>query len=1535
MKNLIHFLLVLSMLTGWLAGAPEASAQAETPLPAAAIQAKIDPALRGSLAALPQDAQTTVIVTLREQAGLVSSAASMDRAAAQQMTVTSLRSTAAASQAAIQPMLIQRKSEGAISAVTPFWIFNGFSVTATPAVIAELAARPDVAAITPDAIDIVPAAFDVTAEPNLTLINAPALWDAGWAGRGVVVANLDTGVDITHPSLASRWRGGSNSWFDPFGQHPTMPYDASGHGTWTMGVMVGDSAGGTAIGVAPEARWIAARIFDDERHSTVSAIHAAFQWVLDPDGNPKTPDAPHVVNSSWTMQTPGCTLTFEPDLQALRAAGILPIFAAGNAGPAPSTSMSPANNPSAFAVGGVSNSNQAYSNGSRGPSACGEATTIFPEVTAPAVGIVTSDRGSGYTSASGTSLAAPHVAGGLAVLLSAFPNLSVAQQEAALRFSALDLGAAGPDNDYGYGRIDLRAAYQWLVASGVAPQRGSAIVVNTTADTLADDAFCSLREAILAANSDSAVGGCPPGAGGDTIVFDAALPRPALFALTLPGPGEDAGRNGDLDITGTLTIDGVSSVNAAAWTGGDIVIDGARLDRVFDMQPGSHVTLLGITVRNGSAAVADEGGGIRTRGELVMRNGSIEANQGGGLRNEGGSAILSAVNIVANNGGFGVINTNQAVLEFADGRLANNQDGGLHNFLSTATLAGITVEGNGGSGVHNEGATLSHVTVSASSVLSNTAVSGGGLLNEGTGAVVTISNSRFAYNSATSGGGIFNNGTMTIAGSTIDHNQATAGGGIDHFGGTLDVTNSTVSLNSATDNGGGLYNRASAMATFVTFSQNGAGGAGGNLFNDEASIALGSTILAGATAGGNCANSAGLINSTGYNVESADTCALRGDGDLNNVDPFLGLLKDNSGPTPTHALRVNSPAIDRAPAGVNGCGMQVKTDQRGITRPVNAACDAGAYEAMTSLGDITAVHIIQGAGHRSPLADATVTTRGIVTAVRPDGFYLQYATPDSDNATAEGIFVTTGSQPAVAPGADVLVMGKVAEIAPGGNLSYDLPVTMLTNASVTAISTGNALPAPVVLGQSGRVVPDTVIDNDGLAIFEPATDGLDFYESLEGMRVQINGAPVVGPSTATGDFWVLADGGANAGPRTERGGVYAQASDANPERLRVNGMLYGDPGHWPVVHAGATFGAPLVGIIDYAQASYVLRITQPVTVVANTQLAPEISPLTSDSTYQSVATLNVGNLGGDAPESAFAAQAALIVQALRSPDIVLLDEMGDDSGLADDGVTTADVTFNRLIAAIQRTGGPAYAFAQIDPFDAEDGGALGANARLGFLYNRQRVQMVNNPGDAAIDNSVLCANGKAVLAYSPGRIAASRYDFLDSRKSLAAQFSVAGERLFVIGVHFDGRESDAPDFGSTQQQPESFSASRRAVQADLVSEFVQQIMTCEPAAKVIVIGNPNDDLFSLPIAGLAGSSLFPLMDLLPASARYSSVRAGNSRVTTQALVSSALWTNAPRFDVVHVLAEFAGAAVHDDPVVAKIALTMAQQGSLYLPLVSR
>jgi subtilisin family serine protease len=420
------------------------------------VQAQPSDSVPASVTAGRTPRMTTVLVSLRERADL--SGVRGGRKARLRDTIDVLRGTASTSQRPLRARLRTLASRGEVADITPLWVLNAVSVTATPTVVAELARRSDVRTVTPDDVDLVPAAGPATA--NQAAIGAPAVWDLGHTGQGVVVATLDSGVDVTHPDLADRWRGGGNSWFDPYGQHAT-PTDLTGHGTGVTGLMVGGDAGGTSIGTAPGATWIAARVFDDSGAASATAVHQAFQWVLDPDHDPATADAPRVVNGSWSIGSgPGCDLSFQPDVRALRSAGILPVFAAGNFGPGTSSSVSPANYPESLSVGAVSATNLVYSASGRGPSTCGGRARVFPDVVAPGVGVTTTDRYGLYQSFTGTSAAAPHAAGVLALLLGSVPGLTADRQQQALLDTAHDLGASGPDDTYGAGLVDAPTAWQ-------------------------------------------------------------------------------------------------------------------------------------------------------------------------------------------------------------------------------------------------------------------------------------------------------------------------------------------------------------------------------------------------------------------------------------------------------------------------------------------------------------------------------------------------------------------------------------------------------------------------------------------------------------------------------------------------------------------------------------------------------------------------------------------------------------------------------------------------------------------------------------------------------------------------------------------------------------------------------------------------------------------------------------------------------------------------------------------------------------------
>jgi serine protease AprX len=269
---------------------------------------------------------------------------------------------------------------------------------------------------------------------HLAAMDLPRAWQAGYTGRGTTVAVVDSGVDLRVPDLARAFRGGAKDWYDPYGQH-RLPADAQGHGSLVTSLLVGGLRAGAPTGVAPDARFIAARLFDDSGQGRLSAVHRVYQWLLDPDGDASTADAPQVVNNSWgfAQTTDQCDLKLARVWQAYRLVGIPVVFAAGNDGPYPRTSMSPANNPGVISVGALDAAGALARQSSRGPSACkseerGEPLP-FPTLHAPGLALPALDRmGSsmGVPSRSdGTSFAAALASGALLLMRQADPEAPV------------------------------------------------------------------------------------------------------------------------------------------------------------------------------------------------------------------------------------------------------------------------------------------------------------------------------------------------------------------------------------------------------------------------------------------------------------------------------------------------------------------------------------------------------------------------------------------------------------------------------------------------------------------------------------------------------------------------------------------------------------------------------------------------------------------------------------------------------------------------------------------------------------------------------------------------------------------------------------------------------------------------------------------------------------------------------------------------------------------------------------------------------
>lgn len=577
--------------------------------------------------------------------------------------------------------------------------------------------------------------------------------------------------------------------------------------------------------------------------------------------------------------------------------------------------------------------------------------------------------------------------------------------------------------------------------------------------------------------------------------------------------------------------------------------------------------------------------------------------------------------------------------------------------------------------------------------------------------------------------------------------------------------------------------------------------------------------------------------------------------------------------------------------------------------------------SFSTLPPLFAIHDIQGASHTSPKNNMLVATTGIVTAKRSNGFYTQDPNPDSNPATSEGIFVFTSSAPTVNVGDAVTVTGTVKEFRAGGAGGLtNLTTTEFDNPgrTVTVQSTGNTLPAPIVIGSGGRVPPTTVIEDDAAGdvetsgAFDPAADGIDFYESLESMRVQVNNAVVVGPRNSFGEIPVIGDNGSGASVRTARGGIVIRASDFNPERIILDDEILATPS----ANVNDSFNLA-IGVLDYSFGNFKLQITQSLTKVSGGLAQEATSPLTA---FQlSVGTFNVENLAPTDAASKFSTLANLVVNNLKSPDLLAVEEVQDNDGASNTAVVDATTTWNQLIAAIQAAGGPTYQFRQINPVDDQDGGQPGGNIRQGFLFRTDRgLVFISRPGGTSTNSTSVTGSGAGTqLTFSPGRIDPTNGAFTDSRKPLAGEFMFKGDKVFVIANHWNSKGGDDPLFGHLQP-PTLSSEVQRNQQATVVRNFVSSILAADASANVIVLGDLNDFEFSNPVNTIKAAPLNDLIETLPQNERYTYVFDGNSQTLDHTLVSSGIFSRPRAFDVVHVNSEFATQASDHEPQVSKL-----------------
>jgi predicted extracellular nuclease len=572
--------------------------------------------------------------------------------------------------------------------------------------------------------------------------------------------------------------------------------------------------------------------------------------------------------------------------------------------------------------------------------------------------------------------------------------------------------------------------------------------------------------------------------------------------------------------------------------------------------------------------------------------------------------------------------------------------------------------------------------------------------------------------------------------------------------------------------------------------------------------------------------------------------------------------------------------------------------------------------------------LVQGSSHRSPFEGSWVRhVRGTVTspAARGRGFWMQ-GPDDQDESTSDALLVIPAGEETASPGNVVCVDGLVRETGfPGG-----LTVTSLNRAAFEVVERAAPLPAAMAIGggTGGRPLPPNPVDNDSLQSFEPAEDTIDFFESLEGMRVAVSDAMVVGPTTRFGEFAVLA-GEMSAGARilSPAGGLVVTDEEVATHPF----LVVTRPGmDAPQVAVGDRFEGSITGVLDYAFGSFrILAEEIPVTTSRSKTEARATLAASEDALL--IASYNVENLSARSGEEKFRRVGNSISQTLASPDIIALQEIQDDTGPEDDGTVSADKTLSLLKQAILAAGGAKYEHLAVDPEDLADGGRPGANIRVAYLYRPDRVRFIprGRPGARTAAEWLRDERGP-FLSPNPGRVnpehpaftADPARDMSGVRKPLAAEFEFNGRRVFLINVHLRSKRGDSPLFGSVQP-PVRSTEELRSGETRVISEFLDDLLGFDPEAAAIVLGDFNEHPYREPVADLATSGLHNLIEGVPENQRYTFIFRGRSQILDNVLVTESLAGSASTaIEILHVNSDFPVGlrAADHDPILARFQL---------------
>ena len=588
------------------------------------------------------------------------------------------------------------------------------------------------------------------------------------------------------------------------------------------------------------------------------------------------------------------------------------------------------------------------------------------------------------------------------------------------------------------------------------------------------------------------------------------------------------------------------------------------------------------------------------------------------------------------------------------------------------------------------------------------------------------------------------------------------------------------------------------------------------------------------------------------------------------------------------------------------------TDKNDVT-PAGTATAA----QVTAPKEVKNIGEVQGESHESPLVGKEVVINNVVvTKTDKTGFYVQDKVSDNNPRTSDAVYVASAEK--VESGDLLKVQGTVKEgymeeysVKPGQTFKKpagSLTVTQIINATITKLGKAEL---PKALNISEKM-PKDIVDNTPTK-YNPETEALDYWESLEGMRVEVTKPKVTGPQYK-GDIYVL-PGDYKGQKLNNIGGVNLRPGVQNTEVLPII------VGNTFVAKAKDYFNDNISGVVTYKNKTYKIDPTA-VPTLQDGGLKREVSKIYPAEDKLTIASYNIENFSAnnnghdETPEEKVDKIANSFIKEVHSPDIITLIEVQDNNGGVNDGTVDGVKSGEKLAQRIKSLGGPDYKYTEIAPVDGKDGGKPGANIRVAYLYNPKRVTLIGKEKGGS-EEAARFVNGH--LEKNPARIDPKSVHFEKVRKSLAAEFEFKGERIVVIANHLKSKLGDDAIYGSNQPSVENTKA-KRIEEAKILNAFIKEGLRQNPNLKFVLTGDFNDFEFSDSVKTIVGNELVNLMAEHEQGDRYSYFYRGSNQSLDNILISKNIKDKVV-FSPVHINASFMeehGRASDHDPVVVQI-----------------